>query len=263
LAEFRLLGPPEVTHEGRLLPLGGAKERGLLAFLLLNANRVVSRPALIDALWGEDPPPTADHALDVHVSRIRQALDPVDGRAHLRTRHGGYILHVDPEDIDLRQFERLFEEGRRELEAGDAAAAEEKLEAALRLCRGSPLAGLAEEPFAAPEMRRVEELEFAATEARIEALLALGRDAEVIPELEALVAQYPLRERLRAELMRALYQSGRQAEALQIYVEGREMLLRDLGLEPSRELQGLEREILRHDSTLNGFGVPSQRASAD
>jgi len=260
--EFRLLGPPEVAHEGRLLPLGGAKERGLLAFLLLNANRVVSRSALIDALWGENPPPTADHALDVHVSRIRQALDPVGGRRLLRTRHGGYVLHVDPEDVDLRQFERLFEEGCRDLEAGEAAAAERKLEAALRLCRGSPFAGLSEEPFAPPEIRRVEELELAATEARLTAILALGRDAEVIPELEALVEQHPLRERLRAQLMRALYRSGRQAEALQVYVDARKLLLGELGLEPSRELQGLEREILRHDSTLNGAGVPSPRASA-
>jgi DNA-binding SARP family transcriptional activator/pimeloyl-ACP methyl ester carboxylesterase len=260
--QFRLLGGLEVEKDGKLLPLRGRKERVLLACLLLNANRVVARDTLIDALWGERPPETAEHALDVYVSRLRKTLDPCSGKALLPRIPGGYLFRVDPEDIDLCRFERLVTEGQRELAAGSAASAGEKLRTALALYRGKPLPELTFEPFALPEIRYVEELGIAAAEARVEADLALGRHAELVAELESLVATNPVRERLRMQLMLALYRSGRQAEALHVYQDARRVLVGELAIEPSNDLRRLHQAILRHDPRLDVSSVLSSNGRA-
>ena len=190
--EFRLLGPVEVLRDGRPVALGGAKPRALLALLLLHANEVVSRDRLIDALWGDRPPGTAGHSLDVQISRLRKAFEPDE---LLLTQSGGYVLQVEPEQIDVHRFERLLEEGRRANAAGKPAEALEALETALGLWRGAALADLSYETFARTEIERLEELRLVATEERIDAELALGRHDTLIPELEALTAKHPLRER--------------------------------------------------------------------
>ncbi|HSC51668.1 MAG TPA: alpha/beta fold hydrolase [Gaiellaceae bacterium] len=263
MVDFRLFGGLEVAVGGRRLRFGGAKERGLLAYLLLNVNRVVSRPAVIDALWGDDAPPTAEHGVEVFVSRLRSSLEPADPGAVLVTRPGGYELVADPERVDVQRFERLVERGRRELEAGRAAAAAATLRTALDLYEGDPLADVAQLPFAAAEARRLEEVRLAAVEAHLDAELALERHAEIVPELEALVAGYPLRERFREQLMIALYRSGRQAEALETYHDARELLVRELGIEPGRALARTERAILQQDPRLNGRAEATETRYAD
>lgn len=239
--EFRILGPVEVCHEGQPLPLGGTKRRALLAIFVLHANEIVSPDRLVDDLWGENPPRNAAAALHNHVSRLRKLL----GADVLVTHPGGYCLHADPASIDLHRFEELV---------GDAARAQPAVRAsllrdALALWRGPALADLAFEPVGA-ETVRMEEARLAALESRIEADLELGRHADVVGELEALVVEHSLRERLSALLILALYRSGRQAEALDVYRETRRLLDDELGLEPSPELRELERAILRHDPTL-------------
>jgi DNA-binding SARP family transcriptional activator/ABC-type transport system substrate-binding protein/streptogramin lyase len=245
--EFRLLGPVEAVRDGGSLTLGGAKPRALLGFLLIHANEVVSRDRLIEALWGDRPPGTADHSLDVQVSRLRKVFEPDDV---LLTRSGGYVLEVDRERIDVHRFERMLEEGRRANAAGDSAAALATLSAALGLWRGPAFADLAYESFAQTEIERLEELRLVAVEERIEAELALGQHDKLVPELESLTAKYPLRERLRGQLMLALYRSGRQAEALRVYTETRRQLVDDLGIEPSESLRALEQAILKQDPAL-------------
>jgi DNA-binding SARP family transcriptional activator len=248
--QFRLLGPLEVVADDRSLELGGAKQRSLLAILLLNANQVVSSDRLIDELWGMAPPATAAKSVQVMISRLRKVL----GEGRLATHPHGYALRVDPAELDLARFERLVEEGR-----GSAPEnAARKLREALALWRGPPLADLAYEPFAQADVARLEELRFTALEQRIEADLAAGRHADVVAELEALVARYPLRERLRCQLMLALYRSARQAEALDAYRVARRVLSDELGLDPSQELQELERSILRQDPALE---LPEDRAA--
>jgi DNA-binding SARP family transcriptional activator len=241
--EFRILGPLEVVDRGRTLALGGPRQRALLALLLTRANRVVSRDELIDELWDEDAPDGARNALQYHVSRLRKALAPSDA---LVTREPGYMIRVSDEELDLLRFERL------RASAGTAPADEaaRTLRRALDLWRGPPLGDLAHEPFAQTEIARLEELHVTALEERIDADLESGRDAELVAELEPLVHEHPLRERLRAQLMLALYRSGRQAEALDVYRQTREALIGQLGLEPSPSLQELERAILRHDPAL-------------
>ena len=246
--EFRLLGPVEVLRDGRPIALGGAKPRALFAVLLLHANEVVSRDRLIDALWGERPPGTADHSLDVQVSRLRKAFEPDE---LLHTRPGGYVLQVEPEQIDVRRFERLLEEGRRANAAGQPAEALEVLEAALALWRGNALSDLEYETFARGEINRLEELRLVAIEERTDAELALGRHDTLIPELEALTAKHPLRERLRGQLMLALHRAGRQAEALRVYSDARTRLVDELGIEPGQALKDLEQSILRQDPALD------------
>ena len=250
--DFRLLGPLEVESGGQLVRIRGAKERALLALLLFRANRLVSRDLLIDELWGERPPATARHTLEAYVSRLRRALAAGGNGALLESQSGGYRICVEGDQLDVLQFERLLEEGRSALASGAPEEAEEKLAAALALWRGPVLADLAFEPFAEAEAeaRRLEELRLAGVEARLEAALALGRDAELVGELQALVAEHPLRERLRAQLMLALYRSGRQADALAVYRDGRRLLVDELGIEPSRKLQELERAILRQEPQL-------------
>jgi DNA-binding SARP family transcriptional activator len=253
--DFRLLGPLEVSEHDRTLALGGAKQRSLLALLLLRANELVSTDHLMDQLWSASPPITAGKSVQVYVSRLRKVLG--DGRL---TTHGrGYALHVEPSELDLARFERLCAEARQA--APDAAA--RKLRDALALWRGPALADLAYEPFAQVEIARLEEMRLAAVELRIDADLALGRHAELIGELEALVARQPLRERLRLQLMLALYRSARQAEALDAYRAARRELQEELGLEPSDELRRMEQAILRQDPSLEPPPARRPPAPAD
>lgn len=241
--EFRLLGPLEVIEQNRLLALGGGRQRSLFGALLLHANEVVSTDRLIDALWGRAPPLTAAKIIQVYVSKLRKEL----GEGRLVTRAPGYVLKVDRSELDLGRFEQLLGEARR----ADPHAAAQKLRRALALWRGPALADLTYEPFVQAEIARLEELRWLALEQRIEADLASGRHAELVGELEALVAEYPLRERLRWLLMLALYRSARQAEALECYSHARRELSEQLGLEPSEELKRLQQAILRQDPELN------------
>ena len=255
--EFRILGPLEVVEDGRRLDLGGPKQRALLAALLLRANEVVSQDALIDDLWDESPPATAAKTLQAYVSRLRKALADAEGEpatARLETHGHGYVLRIAPESLDAAVFQRRVAEGRQALGRDDAKLAADRLRDALALWRGPALADLAYESFAQSEIARLEELRLTALEERIDADLALGRDDELIGELEALVERHPLRERLRGELMVALYRAGRQAQALQVYQDGRQHLAAELGLEPSESLRRLERQILEQDPELGASG---------
>ena len=249
--EFRILGPLEVLRGGRALRLGGPRQRGLLALLLLHANEPVSRERLIDGLWGERPPETAVNALQVAVHGLRKLL----GRERIVSRGAAYLLRVEPEELDARRFETLVKKATRQ---GPAAAAE-TLRLALALWHGRPLADLRETPFVRTGAAQLEEDRLAALEARIEADLALGRHADLVGELESLIAEHPFRERLRAQLMLALYSSGRQAEALECYQRAREVLVEELGIEPSRSLQELERAILRQDESLAPVAVKRRK----
>jgi DNA-binding SARP family transcriptional activator len=251
--DFRLLGPLEVVERDRPLALGGVKQRSLLAILLLQANALVSTDRLIDQMWGATPPATCAKSVQVYVSRLRKQL----GNRRLVTHAPGYMLHVEPSELDLARFEQLADEARRT----DPQRAARKLRDALALWRGSPLADLAYEPFAQTEIARLEELRMAVLEQRIDADLAVGRDAELVGELEALIVRNPLRERLRSQLMLALYRSARQAEALDAYRVTRRELSEELGLEPSEELKRLEQAILRQDPALDlADGSPREAA---
>ena len=240
--DFRILGTLEVEDDGQLLKLGGAKQRALLAVLLLHANEVVSRDRLIDELWGGAPPDTATTALQGYISHLRKQL----GSDRIVTRAPGYALRVDLGELDLKRFQELVAETR----GLEPAAAARSLRQALSMWRGSPLAELEGQPFVQRERLRLEEMRLAALEERIEADLKLGRNAELVPELERLVAEHPLRERLRGQLMLALYLSGRQAEGLEAYRQGRRLLADELGLEPGEELRRLEKAILAQDPGL-------------
>jgi DNA-binding SARP family transcriptional activator len=238
--EFRILGPLEVTSKGQVLDLGGAKQRALLAMLLLHPNQVVSRDRLVDALWEENPPNTAQKALQVHVSKLRGQL----GRDRIVTKAPGYAIRVEPGELDVERFESLAGEGGRQLVD------------ALALWRGPPLADVAHTRFARQEIGRLQERRLAVLEEQIEADLALGRRADLIAELEALAAEHPLRERFRALLMLALYRGGRQAEALDVYQNARRTLVDELGIEPGRELRELHQTILRQDPALEPRADP-------
>jgi DNA-binding SARP family transcriptional activator len=244
--EFRILGPLEVSDEGREVSLGGRKPRALLALLLLHPNEVVPADRLIDELWGDDTSEGAA-ALRVNVSRLRKAL----ARDVLTTRSPGYIIRVEPDALDLHRFERLVDDAKGLLARGLAPAASERLRDALALWRGPALAEFAYESFAQTAISRLEEIRLAAVELRIDTDLALGRHDELVGELEALVAEHLLRERLRWSLMMALYRSGRQAESLDAYQDVRRTLMDELGVEPGRALQELERAILRQDPSLD------------
>jgi DNA-binding SARP family transcriptional activator len=241
--EFRILGPLEVVENGHALDVGGTKRAALLAVLVLNANEVVSRERLIDALWSERPPETAAKAVQVYVSELRKLL----GRGRLLTKAPGYLLRIDRDELDLNRFQTLLAEAKG-LEPESAAA---KLREALTLWRGQPLAEFADHGFAQAEIARLDELRLACVEQRIDAELAQGRHAEVVSELEALLAEHPLRERCREQLMLALYRSGRQAEALEAYQEARRVLVEQLGIEPSRQLRELQQAILNQDPALD------------
>jgi DNA-binding SARP family transcriptional activator len=250
--EFRLLGPLEVLQDGRPVSLGGRKPRALLAILLLHANEVVSADRLIDALWGESPPGTAGNTLQANISQLRRAFGKEgaapDGR--ILTQRPGYVIRVQPEELDLARFEDLVDRGRKALAARDLEPAARLLREALALWRGPALADFAYESFAEHEIARLEELRLVALEERIEAEIAAGSHRELVPELERLTADHPLRERLRGQLMLALYRAGRQADALRVYQETRRALVDELGILPSPALQELERAILLQDPGL-------------
>jgi class 3 adenylate cyclase/DNA-binding SARP family transcriptional activator len=245
--DFRILGPLEVCEEGRELPLGGAKQRALLALLLLRANELVPTERIVEELWGERPPPTATKTVQVYVSQLRRAL----GRELVQTRGPGYVLRLPRAALDLHRFDDSLAEGRRLLVRGAAAEARATLDDALALWRGEALAEFRNEPFAQSEIARLEELRLAALELRLEAGVELGRHVEAVPELEVLVRQHPLRESLRRLLMLALYRGGRQAEALAAYQDTRVTLVEELGIEPSQALQQLEKAILLQDTALD------------
>jgi DNA-binding SARP family transcriptional activator len=242
--DFRILGPLEVLSDGQALDLGGQKQRALLALLLLEANRVVSSDRLIGALWEDDPPETAQKALQVYVSQLRKLL----GRERLQTKAPGYLVRLEPDELDLARFQRLQEQG--------------KLEEALALWRGPALAEFGYQRFAQAEIGRLEELRLACLEERIESDLQAGRHPTLVGEIDALVREHPLRERLRAQLMLALYRSGRQAEALEAYQDARRALTEGLGIEPSLELRELEKAILQQDASLTPFPFAEAPAEA-
>lgn len=255
--EVRLLGPLELADGGRSIAYGGARQRAVLALLVLHANQVVASERVLMELWGEDAPPGAANALQAAVSRLRRALP--EGR--LVTRPPGYLFRAVPDEVDLSRFERLFAQGRQALGDGAAAEAADTLTEALALWRGPALADFRYEPFAQAEIARLDELRLVCVEERIEADLALGAGAELVGELQRLVAEQPLRERLRGQLMLALYRAGRQAEALEAYREVRELLLEELGLEPAPALGELEAAILRHDPALRMAPAPAPAAA--
>jgi DNA-binding SARP family transcriptional activator/basic membrane lipoprotein Med (substrate-binding protein (PBP1-ABC) superfamily) len=264
--EFRLLGALEVVDGGRRVALGGARQRALLTLLLLHRNEVLTPDRIVDDLWHGDPPRTAQHIVRVYVSQLRKALEPERGDAEqhvLLTRGSGYLLQAAPQDVDLDCFVAALAEGRRLRREGSAADAAAAFREALALWRGPPLQDVAYESFAQGEIARLEELRLATLEERFEAELAAGDDAALVADLERLVAESPLRERLRAQLMLALYRSGRQADALAVYAEGRRALVDELGLEPASDLRELQARILRHDPGLDrpaaGVQTPSGR----
>jgi len=248
--DFRILGPLEVLEGGRPVALGGSKQRALLALLLLHANETLSTDRLIDELWGERAPANAAKTVQMQISRLRKALASGAGAGVVVTRERGYELTLDSERLDSQRFERLVAEGRSELAADRPERAVAALEGALSLWRGAPLAEFAYEPFAQREMARLDDLRVAALEQLIEAKLGLGGHEEVVGRLEALVGEYPYRERLRAQLMLALYRSDRQADALQAYQDARRTLVEELGIEPGERLRELERAILAQDPAL-------------
>ena len=249
--QFQILGPLEVRVDGTAVAIGGPRQRALLAMLLLSANHVVSRDRLIDELLDGAPADRAEQMLRVQVSRLRGALDAVDGAPpRLISRAPGYVLRIEPGELDLHDFEKLLDRGHVALEEQDFERAAHVLRAAESLWHGRPLADLEFERFARIDIERLEELRLIAGEDRIDAELALGRHALLVPELETLVAEHPLRERARAQLMLALYRSGRQADALESYRAGRALLSEELALEPSPALRELERSILRHEVVL-------------
>jgi DNA-binding SARP family transcriptional activator len=243
--EFRILGPLELVEDGRRIDVAGGRQRALLALLLVHANDVVSNERLIDGLWGERPPPTAQKILQNAISQLRRSLGDA-----IVTRAPGYLLRADPAAIDARRFEALLEDGRRMLASGKPEEASATLREALALWRGRPLEEFAYEPFAETEIARLEELRLRAIEERVEADLALGHHADLVAELERLVTEHPLRERLRGQLMVALYRSDRQAEAVRAYDDARRLLATELGLEPGAALQRLQKQILTQDPAL-------------
>jgi DNA-binding SARP family transcriptional activator/streptogramin lyase len=237
--EFRILGPLEVIDEGRPVVLQRGKQLALLAYLLLHPNELVSADRLIDALWGHQPPPTAAKILQNAVSQLRRAL----GENRLVTQPPGYRFRLEQGELDLHRFEQLAQEGRTKHDA-------RILRDALAIWHGEPLANLRDELFAQHAARQLEEARLSVLEDRIDADLAAGRDAVLVPELEQLIAAEPLRERPYGQLMLALYRDGRQADALETYQRARKMLSQEVGLQPSPQLQELERRMLNQDPAL-------------
>jgi serine/threonine protein kinase/DNA-binding SARP family transcriptional activator len=251
--EFRILGPLEVSAGDGAIKLGGPKQRAVLAHLILRANRPVPVDLLIDGLWGEEPPETARNTLQTYVYRLRQVL----GDDRISSEAGGYVLRADAAEIDSVRFEVMVKAAKADLptELSKAAAA---LSEALTLWRGAPLADLSNEPSLQGEIARLEELHLSATEHRIAAEIEMGGHSTVVSELDALTTRYPLRERMWANLMLALYRLGRQAEALAAYQRARQVLADELGTEPSRELQRLNEQILLRDPSL-GLSEPARQ----
>jgi DNA-binding SARP family transcriptional activator/streptogramin lyase len=254
---FRVLGPLELENGAGGITLDAPKQRALLGVLLLHPNEAVSSERLIDELWGERPPATAPKVLQTYVSQLRRIV----GADAILTRPPGYLLRVDEQALDATRFRGLVAEGRGLATRGNHEAASARYRDALALWRGPALAGVVFESFARNELERLEEERVGATIDLIDSELALGQHEEVVPELETLVRRHPLRERLRAQLMLALYRCGRQADALAAYQDARRALVDELGLEPGRELQELERAILTHDPALEAPARETPRPS--
>jgi DNA-binding SARP family transcriptional activator len=256
----RLLGPLEVAGNAAT-ELRGPKQRTLLAYLLLHAGEIVPTTKLVDAVWDGEPPPTAPAIVHAYVRKLRDAL--VDGPATLLTRAPGYLLQLEDDELDVRLFERLAREGEELLRRGDAEAASAQLGEALALWRGEVLPDLPHEGFIAAERTRLDELRLEAISQRIDADLVIGSTTgTLVAELESLVREHPFRERTRRQLMLALYRSGRQADALAHYRDTRELFSNELGLEPSKDLQELERAILSHDASLDLAPQPAETSTA-
>ena len=256
--EFRILGPLEVIGQDGPLQLGGPKQRATLAILLLNANRVVSIDRLADELYAGRAPVTAATQVHRHISELRKALGD---EVSLETRTPGYVLHVAGEQLDLRRFERLTDEAGRALARGEGETALELQRQGLALWRGPALSDLEHEPFMQVAAQRLNELLLVALEHRLDAELALGRHRELVSELGELTAQHPLHEAFVSRLMLALYRSGRQAEALEVYRRTRTTLSDGFGMEPGRELHELEHAILNHDPALDGGDLDEAASS--
>jgi DNA-binding SARP family transcriptional activator len=257
VVEFRILGPLEVVDREQL-SLGGRKQQAVLAVLLLHRGEVVAADRLIEAIWAGRAPATAGKTLQVYVSNLRKAL----GDGVLITQGRGYMLAVEPDQVDSDRFEKLAARGREALEHGDLQKARTWLQAALTLWRGPALADFSYENFAQSEIARLDEVRMAALEYRIEADLRLGQHAALVPELEALVHEHPLRERLYEHLMLALYRSGRQVDALERYQRARRKLIDEFGVEPGPRLQELQRAVLTHDTALDLQGRSRSRGQA-
>jgi predicted ATPase/DNA-binding SARP family transcriptional activator/DNA-binding CsgD family transcriptional regulator len=256
--EFRVLGPLEVRRRGRALALGGPQQRALLAILLIRPNRVVSTEHIRNLVWGDDAPPTADHTIGVYVSNLRRILEPRGAPYRVLVRRNpGYMLQIRPTDLDAAQFESLVNDSK-QLPPRERAA---QLSTALRVWRGPAFADFPLQPFVLAEAARLNELRLHALEERLDADLVLGRHQQLVGELEGLVAEHPLRERLCGQLMLALYRSGRQAEASAVYQRTRERLVEELGMEPGAELQSVLKGILKHDPGLAHQGALSAPAN--
>jgi basic membrane lipoprotein Med (substrate-binding protein (PBP1-ABC) superfamily)/DNA-binding SARP family transcriptional activator/class 3 adenylate cyclase len=266
LGPLEVFGPDRGTGSGapdvRLAELGPPKQRAVLAILLLHAGEIVPIDRLIDLVWGEHPPRTAGHSIQIYASALRKTLEPAAGRPLILTRPPGYLMEADPDSIDARQFERLVEEGARLLAAGDPARGAATLHTALRLWRGQPLADFAYEEFAQADIRRLQELRLTAIENLSQAQLAIGGAPEVLPILETAIREDPLRERLREVQMLALYRSGRYPEALRGYQDFRQLLAEELGLDPSPAVQQLHERILLHDASLGPETAQPERETA-
>jgi DNA-binding SARP family transcriptional activator len=261
--QFHVLGPLEVTHNGRTVAVGGARTRTVLAMLLIDANRVVAADRLVNELWPEHGQERAAANLQVRLSELRRALRSVKQGERLVTRSPGYLLRVNADELDVLVFEQLLSAGREAIAAGDADRAVALLDQSLALWRGPALADLGDGAFASAERARLDEERLAALESRIEAQLACGRHDETIAELETLTAANPFRERFWRQRLVALYRCGRQAEALRAYRELRATLTEQLGIEPGPELRELHDRILHQDTDLKYRpGTPPGAADA-
>ena len=250
---FRVLGPVEVAVGAELLPIGGPKQRAVLALLLVEHGHVVSAERLVDSLWGDDSAEPSKNVLQVYISHLRKVLEPAAralGQPIIETRRPGYVVDVAAEQVDLGLFEHLVDVARRRAREGDAATAVAQLQEALALWRGSPLADVADEPAVAGTIARLESARLAASSDRVELMLTLGRHIEVLDELTDLVDRHPLDERLRGLLMVALYRCGRQADALATFQDARRALVDELGIDPGPELRRLEGLVLQQATEL-------------
>ena len=261
--EIRFLGPFDVLGAEQPISVGGGRQRALLAVLALHADEVVPVGRLIDELWPADPPDSALNTLQVYVSRLRKALRPANGEGEaILFEHGGYRLDLSHDAIDSHRFRALVEEGEQRARVGHAEEAANTFREALALWRGPALADFVYEPFAQAEIARLDELRLTATEARIDADLECGRHAALVPELEALVSEHPHREGFRRELMLALYRSGRQGDALEVYTDTRATLDAELGIDPTPGLRELQHAILRQDPALGATTSAPRRRQA-
>lgn len=265
--ELRVLGPLEVRVGGTSLPLGGRKQRVVLAMLVLEANRMVTADRIVDAVWGDAAADRSTGTLHVYLSNLRRALEPAATALGVKdliaTQRPGYVLQADPALVDLSRFEAAVTEARRAAERGDHAMASARFHDAVGLWRGTPLGDLADEEFAQGVIVRLAALHTSALEGLFEADLALGRHADVLDRLPAAIATEPLNEKLRGMHMLALYRAGRQADALAAFREAREVLVEELGLDPSPALRELENRILAQDPTLEVTAVGAVNADDD